>query len=244
MKHKLLTINVLTAFLLLIVMISNQFAQSNSTIAHFSIWKPKPGLDDNFEAGYKQHLKWHVVNGDKWNWVGWYIISGPRTNTFVDATFNHSWDDFDKPVKHAEDLADVELHVSPFGDYLSAFKVAYLPDLSISDSSSLKSKLLRLVTLNVTDIETGEKIIAKLKISYQSTGVKTFLTFKMVDGGNLNQMLLFLGFKNFEEYEKSENVQEDLLVVENSLNTHVITSTTSETFVYNAEMSYFPSQGR
>lgn len=243
MKHKLLTSNLLTALLFLIAMSGNLFSQSG-TIAHFSIWKPKPGLDDNFETGYKQHLKWHVVNGDKWNWVGWYIISGPRTNTFVDATFNHSWGDFDKPVKHLEDLADVGLHVSPFGDYQSAFKVAYLPNLSISDSSSLKSKLLRLVTLNVTDIEAGEKIIAKLKISYQSTGVKTFLTFKMVDGGNLNQMLLFLGFKNFEEYEKSETVQENLFAIENSFNTKVITSIASEILIYNSEMSYFPSQGR
>ncbi|MCL6099588.1 MAG: hypothetical protein M1391_13545 [Bacteroidetes bacterium] len=239
MKHKFFILNFWVALLALIVTSNSLFAQSG-TIAHFSIWKSKPGQEDNFETGYKQHLKWHVANGDKWNWVGWYVISGPKTGLFIDATFDHSWGDFDKPIKHSEDLTDVGLHVSPFGDYQSAFKVSFQPDLSISDSSSLKSKLLRLVILNVTDIEAGKKIIAKLKTSYQSAGTKTFLTFKIVDGGNLNQLLLFLGFNNFEEYGRSENVQEDLLTIENSLNTNVITSITSETLVYNAAMSYFP----
>jgi hypothetical protein len=214
-------------------------AQSNS-IAHFSFWKPKSGQEKNFETGYKQHLKWHKANADKWSWYGWYIISGPRDGQFVDATFNHAWSDFDKSVKPAEDEADNSLHTYPFGDFLFGLKVKYLTSLSISDSNSLKSKFLRLVTLNVSDIENGEKVIEKLKAKYQSdAGIKTFLTYKVIDGGSLNQLLLLIGLNSFEEYGKSENLQNDLSAIEHSLNLKTVNSITSETLVYRADMSLF-----
>jgi hypothetical protein len=105
-------------------------AQNN--VAHFSFWKPKPGQANNFENGYKQHLKWHRENGDKWSWYGWYVISGTRDEQFVDATFNHTWSDFDNSVKPSEDGADNNLHTYPFGDVEIGYKMINLTSLSIS----------------------------------------------------------------------------------------------------------------
>jgi hypothetical protein len=62
-------------------------------LAAFSIWKPKDNQAARFEAGYKQHLKWHLASADRWNWYGWFIVSGPRDGEFLDATFGH-----EKPV--------------------------------------------------------------------------------------------------------------------------------------------------
>ncbi|MBO9204953.1 MULTISPECIES: hypothetical protein [Niastella] len=214
----------------------------DSQVAHFSFWKPKAGQQKNFENGYKQHLNWHKTNGDQWTWYGWYIISGPRDGLFVDATFNHKWGDFDKPVKPAEDGADNQLHTHPFGDFIAGSKWVYLPNLSISDSSSLHSKFLRLVTIGVTDMPTGKKVIEKLKTIYQTTGITTFLTFKAVDGSDLNQLFLLIGLNNFQEYGRVENLQEELSGIEGSLKIKVITAITSETLIYRADMSLFPGQ--
>jgi hypothetical protein len=228
-----------TLTILLLLTASKIMAQGN--VAHFSIWKPKAGQEQNFENGYKQHLKWHQANGDKWSWYGWYVISGPRDGLFVDATFNHSWSDFDKSVKPAEDEADNVLHTYPFGDFQLGFKASNMKSLSFSDSSSLKSKFLRLVTLTVSDIETGKRVIEKLKISYQSNAaIRNLLTYKLVDGGNLSQFLLLFGFNSFEEFEKNENLQEELSQMENSLKVKTITSLSSEILVFKASMSLFP----
>ncbi|HZE85513.1 MAG TPA: hypothetical protein VE035_14455 [Puia sp.] len=215
----------------------HSMAQTNS-IAHFSIWKPKAGLEQNFEAGYKQHLKWHKSAGDKWSWYGWYFISGPRDGQFVDGTFDHAWSDLDHSVKPAEDGADNNLHTYPFGDFREGFNVKYLASLSISDSTSLRSKFLRLVTVHVSDVEKGKTVLEKLKALYQSkAGIRTFLTYKMIDGGNLNQFFLLIGLNSFEEYGRSENLQEELLSIERSLNLRAVESISSETLAYRADMS-------
>ncbi|THU32535.1 hypothetical protein FAM09_27480 [Niastella caeni] len=207
-------------------------------VAHFSYWKPRAGEAQRFENGYKQHLKWHKDNGDKWSWYGWYIISGPRYGLFVDATFNHAWSDFDNPVKPAEDGADNNLHTHPFGIFEGGYKMIQLPSLSIGDSNGLRSKYLRFVTINVTDPEAGKKVIERWKTSYQPGGVKTLLTFKMVDGGSLNQLLVIIGLNSFQEFSKVENLQEELSAIETALKIKTITSITAETLIYRADMSW------
>jgi hypothetical protein len=220
----------------LLVFISG-IASAQKNIAHFTIWKPLPGKESNFEAGYKKHLQWHKDNGDQWSWYGWYVILGPRVGWFIDASFNHSWADFDKPVKPVEDKQDSRLHVSPFGDYQYNYKVAFLPALSISDTESLKSKYLRLITLQVANMDTAKRVIDKLKAAYQGKGSKCFLTYKMADGGPLNQFQLFIGFSSYEDYGKSENILEEINQAENSLKVKTVSSVISETLMYLPDMS-------
>lgn len=228
-------------YLLLLLFSSNVSAQKKN-IAHFSVWSPKAGQEQNFEAGYKKHLLWHKTSGDKWDWYGWYIASGPRFGQFVDATFDHSWSDFDAPVNPAGDAADNALHTVPFGDFLTAFKVSKVQGLSSADNAALKSNFLRLVTLNVSDVSEGLKIVEKLKIKYSTDSIKNFLTFKIIDGGNTNHIILILGFNSYAEFGKTENLQEDLAAIENSQKTKVITTVNSETMFYKANMSLFAEQ--
>ena len=222
-------------FSFLLIVSGNLMAQNN--VALFSFWKPKPGDEKNFENGYKQHLKWHKDNADKWNWCGWYFAFGSRDDQFLDATFNHSWGDFDKSVKPAEDGADNSIHTYPFADYQMGYRMINLPDLSISDSNSLKSKLLRLVTITVTNIDSGKAVLEKLKAIYKAKGMKTFMAFKMVDGGNLNQFIILIGLSGTEEFSKVENLQEELTSIEALLKIKTITMLTSETLVFRADMS-------
>jgi hypothetical protein len=226
--------------IVVLLFLGSDVMAQDGQVAHFSFWKPKAGQEKNFEIGYKQHLVWHKTNGDRWAWYGWYIISGPRDGQFVDATFNHAWGDFDKSVKPAEDGADNRLHTYPFGDFIAGCKLVFLPNLSMADSNSLQSKFLRLVTIQVTDITMGKKVIGKLKSNYQLSGTGSFLTFKLVDGGELNQLFLLIGLNSFSAYSAFENLQEELNAIEGSLKIKTITSITSETLVYRADMSLFP----
>ncbi|GAO44067.1 hypothetical protein [Flavihumibacter petaseus] len=226
-------------FLLLLIS-GNTLAQGN--VAHFSYWKPKPAQASHFESGYKKHLQWHRDHHDKWSWYGWYIISGTRDDVFVDATFNHSWSDFDHPVSPAEDGADNTLNTYPYADFMGGYKLVNLPALSFADSTGLRSKFLRMINLTVHDIVDGKKVVEQLKSRCQSAGIKTFLTFKMVDGGNLSQLLLFIGFNSFGEAGRLENLQDDLSAIQHALQLNVITSITAETLAFRADMSLLQKQ--
>jgi hypothetical protein len=214
--------------------------QSN-TIAQFAIWKPKEWQAQNFENGYKQHLSWHKANDDKWSWYGWYFVSGSRYGQFVDATFDHDWADFDNAVRPTDDMADNRIHVFPFGSVQSVFKVSFLPTLSTNDTFSNKLKIVRLVTIDTQNMTLAIELIGKLKQHYVSTKIKSFRTYKMVDGGFTNQLIIMMGFSNWEEYSISEKFTEKVEEIEKSLATKAITSVSSETLVYRSDMSLFPN---
>jgi len=226
--------------LAIIAMAMHSTAQTNN-IAHFSVWKLKPGQEQNFEQGYKKHLQWHALNKDTWNWYGWYIISGPRVDYFIDATFQHAWNDFDKPVNPAGDAADNTLHTEPFGDFKGSFKVKYLPSLSIADIQSLQSNFLRYITLTVTNGEQAKTCLEKLKAVYQAKGLKHFLVYEMVDGGPLNQLILLIGYNNLEAFGQTDNIREELSNIESQLKSKVFTEIYSENLRYKVDMSLFPS---
>lgn len=212
----------------------------DANIGQFAIWKPKEGHLQNFENGYKQHLNWHKINGDTWGWYGWFFVSGPRYGQFVDATFNHTWADFDKAVKPAEDLADNRLHVFPFGDVQTIFKVVLYPKASTADTIAFSTKLIRFVTLTVDNIDQSLKVAEKLKDFYGSKQIKSFKTFKVIDGGTTNQLILMLSFRSWEDYAISENLCEKISEYEQSLKVKTIRTIVSETMVYREDMSWFP----
>lgn len=225
-------------FLLLLFSIRSAAQQH---IAQFVVWKPNAGAEQQFEKGYRQHLLWHKANRDPWGWYGWFIISGPRSGQFVDATVDHAWSDFDHPTKPADDRTDNELHVYPYAELQTVVKAARLADLCTGDISSLQSKFLRMVTLQVRDMNTGIKLIEELKRNWPSaTPIKDLLVYKIIDGGPMNQLVLLWGFNNFETYGNSEHLQEALGAAETALKVKAVEALTSETLVYRADMSLFP----
>lgn len=203
-------------------------------IAQFALWQPRNGQTAAFETGYKKHLVWHQSNGDTWSWYGWYFISGPRYGQFLDATFGHAWRDFDHRVNPTGDGADNQLNVEPYADFKLAYKAAFLSTLSTGDSTVLQSKFLRMLTLEVSDMNEGAKLLAGLKRSYQDC---RFLAYRLTDGGPVNQLILLLGFSNFELYGLSESLPEEIQRLESTLKLHTITGITSETLAYRADLS-------
>lgn len=217
------------------------FAQDNR-IAQFSIWQPKESQAASFQRGYQHHIKWRKVAGDPWEWYGWYFSSGPRIGHFMEATFNHAWSDFDSPVDPIEESVDKQQNVYPFADVRSAFKAFFLKDQSIANSASLRSKMIRMVTINVTDMPSAIKIVDRYKNSFRSNSdVSTLMVFKVIDGGNANQLILLIGSNNWEQYGKTENIQDQLANIENGLKLKTtIDRVTSETLMFQQDMSLVP----
>lgn len=221
--------------------LKNPINGQTENIGQFAIWKPRDGMLQNFETGYKQHLNWHKANGDKWNWYGWYIISGDRYGQFVDATFDHNWSDFDKAVNPADDMADNRLHVLPFADLQTVFKVANYAKASTIDTFLLKTKLVKLVTLTVYDISQSLKVCEALKEYYITKKISYFKVYQLIDGGYTHQIIILMGFSDWKDYAISERLTEKISEMEKNMKVTAIHSVFSETMVYREDMSLFPN---
>ena len=73
-----------------------------------------------FEAGYRQHLRWHARHADKLAWFAWYVTNGDRAGAFVDGTFGTTPDGLagrpDPKGDGADFRANAGPHVSAIGD--------------------------------------------------------------------------------------------------------------------------------
>lgn len=216
---------------IMLLFCSTAMAQGN--IAQFSVWNPKSA---NFEAGYKRHLTWHTSNKETWNWYGWYIVSGPRFGQFVDATFDHTWSQFDHSINPSGDEADNALHTDPFGDYLKQYKVAMLPFSDPQDGPVLRSNYLRMFTITVNNINQGVRIVEKAKSAYkQKNSGSNLLVFRMVDGGDVQQLIVLLGCRDYNDFGTTTELQDYLAAADDKAN--VITNITAETLKFAEDMS-------
>jgi hypothetical protein len=205
-------------------------------IAKCWLWKPKEGQEQDFESGYNKHFNWHKKNGDNPAWYCWQFVSGPRYGQFLDVSLN-SWEDLDVSFKPEDDNKDYQLHIVPFAELQTSFKLAVLQNLSSKDSVGLHAKYIRLITLTVNDTPNALKIIAKLKENYfLNYSIKNFFTYKMIDGGDINQILLMVGFNSYTDFGKSEKLQEDINLIEHSLKIKAVTGITSETLSYRPDL--------
>jgi hypothetical protein len=230
----------LTLFFFLLSVMAH--AQQNN-LAHVSIWLPKPGYESHFENGYKQHLKFHAANKDKKEWYGWYVISGDRTGHFIDATFGHTWNNFDHSIDAAGDDADNILHTEPFAKFIKGYKLALVPELSTADSTALKANFLRIVTIVTDDMETAKSVFEKLKVKYASNRqIPGYLVYKIADGGNLNEWQILIGHPNFNSFAAYENLRDSLGAIERSMKVRTIQFVSIETLRYRKDMSLFANE--
>lgn len=117
--------------------------------ARITVIAPREGLARQFEEGYKRHLDWHRDAGDSWTWYGWTVATGDRLGWFIDGTFDHNAEDFDAPVKPAEDVADNEKNVVPFGRFVSSGFYRLRPELSRLSTERLAAPLATFTTVHV-----------------------------------------------------------------------------------------------
>ena len=92
-------------------------AQSGGT-AHLYAYTVKDRAA--FEAGYRQHLRWHAAHADRLAWFAWYVTNGNRAGAFVDGTFGTTPDGLagrpDPKGDGADFRANAGAHVSAIGD--------------------------------------------------------------------------------------------------------------------------------
>lgn len=221
--------------LILLILLSPAitFAQSRS-LAQFVTWKPKAGMEKNFDDGYKRHLQWHKNAGDTWNWYGWYFISGPRSGQFMDGTIDHAFEDFDKPVDPAGDAADNAKNTVPYADLISSSKLVAINNLSNPGPQGLRAKYMQLISLQVLNEYRAEWMIRQYRNKCDMSKLKFFVTYKMFDGGRIDHWFVLIGSDSWAGFEH--------LAVHNDkfIDSTVVKWVTTETLRYREDLSQFP----
>jgi hypothetical protein len=88
--------------------------EAKGTVVAIHCLDPLPGAGTRLEDGMKRHLDWHRRQKDAWRWATWMVMTGPDTGQLCTGSFDHKWEDFDKPgVPMAADAADAALNIMP-----------------------------------------------------------------------------------------------------------------------------------
>jgi hypothetical protein len=214
------------ASLILMIASMAQARDQPRNAARITVLAPKPGMQKEFEEGYKRHLEWHRANGDRWTWYGWTVITGERFGQFIDGTFDHAPGDFDAPVAPAEDAADNGRNVLPYANVSTTSFYRLRTDLSRGSPNDLRAPLSLLITVRV-HAGRGRDFAAALR--RMTSGV---LCFELIAGGPQPSYLLFVPAQKMSETLRDVLPESD-----------AIESAVSETLRYRAELTYLPPVG-
>jgi hypothetical protein len=91
-------------------------AQSIGPAAQFSDYHVKPGRDDAFLQGYREHLGWHMAARDRWPWYVWVVVTGPRRDMYVGGSFDHDWAELERRPQPAQDSTHHQRTIDPHLD--------------------------------------------------------------------------------------------------------------------------------
>jgi hypothetical protein len=211
-------------------------AAQTGNVARIVVWQMKPGLDRDFQEGYKRHLQWHRDNHDTWTWRGWILGSGDRVDYFVDGTFFHAWSDFDSPVNPAGDGANNELNVYPYADVRALATYEVVPALSNLQSDQLGSPQLTFLYIQVPIGKSAEFEAALQREVLKSQTPRGVL--RPVNGAT--EYLLLLPFAKSSEMEAQGEFIARLL--ESLARNSLVVSYHTEAARYHPELSNVPGQ--
>jgi hypothetical protein len=176
------------------------------------------------------------------------VASGTRLDYFIDATFGHSWSDFDKPINPAADLADLEVNVLPFVTVFTQFTCVHLTSYSVATNTDLSAALPQVIYFKVRpgQEQTFEEFLASFRSDYPKIAPdQNFSWYRVEDGDKTPQYLLFVPHKNQAERQTPDNLWTKLweqnAEARNKFQNSVA-EVTIETMRYRADLTFIPSK--
>lgn len=74
---------ILMSLVVFLIATSAAVAQSQNTVGSYSVVKPKPGSQQQFEAARKQHSAWQKAKNDRMDVLIWEIIAGEEEGSYL-----------------------------------------------------------------------------------------------------------------------------------------------------------------
>ena len=188
--------------------------EARGTVVAIHCLDPLPGAASRLEEGMKRHLDWHRRQKDTWTWVSWAVLTGPQTGRLCVGTFDHKWEDFDKPgVSPQADQADAQLNVMPFAAKHEATFWTRLDAVSrpAAEPTPMNAIVFFQVRFGRDDefnsiVDEFNKAIEKTQMPWRYTW------YALASGGDGGTYALVLPRKNFAAFNPAGKPFRDMLV--------------------------------
>ena len=175
--------------------------------AQLFFYRPKDGMESQFDAGYRKHLEWHRTHDDPLVWYGWYITHGPRMGTFIDGSFGAPFAAFDQRVAPADDGKDAERTFLSYAEPTARAVYRVRRDLStgVPLEQWAPTKLVQVYTykVRVGRGERFEKIAKRMRATLDAAKVKSAFTWYEGVGGTASPSYMLMvsrdGWGAFDE---------------------------------------------
>ena len=218
---------------------------------------PKPGMDQQYEAGRKKHMQFHRAQKDTWTWNTFSIETGDNAGTYVTSSCGHSWKDFDDWEAHMgkADTADGAVNLSPYvGGGRNSIYI-YRADMSLAPPNQPPAPLTA-VSIYVLHPGAAPDFTAAIKkindaLGKQADWPKNSGWLQLANGGEGPTFVLLNSRKNWADFAPLPKTVAEVLTeaygkeTSDQLQKTIRDSTArlfTETAAYRADLSYVPGK--
>ncbi len=192
-------------------------AQNANNLCRVYFVKPKPGAEQQLEAGRKKHMQFHRAQKDTWTWNTWSIETGDNTGSYVTSSCGHAWKDFDDWEKRMGkiDTADAIANMGPYQQGTSNGFYLYRADMSLGPPNQAPTPMTA-VSIYVLHPGTAPDFTTAIKkindaLSKQPDWPKTSGWLQLVNGGESPTFVLLNARQNWADFAPLQKSVPDVL---------------------------------
>jgi hypothetical protein len=181
-------------------------AQNANNVCRIYFSKPKPGADQQYEAGRKKHMQFHRAQKDTWTWNTFAVETGDNAGMYVTSSCGHAWKDFDEWETRMgkADTADGAINLTPYVQSGRNSFYVYRADMSLAPANQPPAPLTA-VTVFVLRPGAGPDFVAAIKksndaLSKQADWPKTSGWLQLINGGEGPTFVLLSARKNWADF--------------------------------------------
>lgn len=233
----------------------NQQNAQNYCRVYFN--RPKPGMDQQYEAGRKKHMQFHRSQKDTFTWHTWLIATGDNTGTYVTSTCGHSMADFDQWEARMgkSDTADGAINLSPSVQGGSNGFYVYRSDMSLAAANEPPAPMTA-VTVYKLKPGTAPAFATAIRqatdaIRKQADWPKTSGWLQLVNGGDAPTFVLLNARKDWADFTPLPKTPYDVMTevygkdTADQIQKTIMDATehlSTETATYRPDLSYMPGK--
>lgn len=207
--------------------------QAKAEAAFLFSYEIKPGMQTQFEEGYREHLEWHRQVGDPFTWYGWYVVVGDASlGQFVDGTFGHLFEDFDHRVDPAGDRAHSKVHVDPFVEPVRREIWRLRPDLGSVNPLENRERYPLLEVVRYFVRAGREEVFEKAVRAGFSENEKARVWYQIRVGGDIPTYISITPFNTWKDFDPGFT---STLGGRDS-----VSRVQTQVWAYREDLSYFP----
>lgn len=241
-------------FLLLLAAPSCLWAQAGgpAAAAHFFAYRPKPGMQAQFDQGYRDHLAWHRGKHDPLVWYGWYVSQGKRAGQFIDASVGEPFAAMDRRVDPAGDAANYKKTFAPYGEPVSRTSYVLLPALSTGQplenarpSASASVQVFHYTLRPGTEARFERAMAAVRDVLSRIEGAPAHTWYRLVAGGRQPQYMLMVARDDWASYDRFRQTPAELIAGRDTAAADyaaAVREVSSEVWNYRTDLSYIPAR--